>query len=154
MDELGGTAVEPAIKAALHRRRGTGRPLPAEVSARFGEQMGADFSSVRVHADSEADRIARAVSSVAFTQGSDIYFTARSFAPTTESGQHLLAHELAHVVQARTAPRSGGMTIGRVDDPAEAQAERVANTVVPALRRQALRAGTAEALLGGLPGKV
>ena len=35
----------------------------------------------------------------AFTIGSDIYFNAGAFAPESESGQRLLAHELAHTLQ-------------------------------------------------------
>ena len=35
----------------------------------------------------------------AFTRGSDVYFNAGKYETGNSSGQHLLAHELTHVVQ-------------------------------------------------------
>lgn len=137
-DPLGGTAVRPEVNAALRRRRGRGSALAPEVAASLGEAMNADFSDVRVHTDPEADSIARSVQAHAFTQGSDLYFTAGTYSPGTPSGQHLLAHELTHVVQQRSGGgSSGGATIGRADDPVEAEADRTASRVVGALRRKA-----------------
>lgn len=132
-DLLGGTMAEPGVVQALQRRRGQGRQLPAAAASRMQEQFGHDFGDVRVHTDSEADRIARSVQATAFTSGQDIYFTSGTFAPGSTSGAHLLAHELAHVVQGG----HGGPVIGRADDPAEAHADRMADTVVDRIRRHA-----------------
>jgi len=139
-DPLGGTTADDSVTAALQRRRGGGARLPGDVAELFGAQLGADLGNVRIHTDAEADGIARSVQSIAFTHGSDIYFTQGAYSATSERGQHTLAHELTHVVQqskSSSAPTSGATTIGRADDPAEAEAERVAQTVVPALRRAA-----------------
>jgi hypothetical protein len=62
-------------------------------------RFGADFSSVRLHADSEAADLNRQVSAQAFTLGRDIYLGAGKTDVTSDSGKHLLAHELTHVVQ-------------------------------------------------------
>jgi hypothetical protein len=138
-DPLGGTAAAPDVVAALQRRRGKGQALPADVATQYGEQLATDLSGVRVHADGEADRIARSVQATAFTHGSDIYFSQGSYAPGSGSGRHLLAHELAHVAQQRggSAGSPPGTVIGRADDPAEREADRVADGVVSALQRRA-----------------
>src|SRR4051794_37854402 len=91
-DALGGTPAAPDVVSALRRRQGQGTPLPDEVAAPMGQHMGADLGGVRVHADSEADTIARSVEATAFTHGSDIYFTKGTYQPGSESGQKLLAH--------------------------------------------------------------
>jgi hypothetical protein len=139
-DPLGGTQAPADVVSALQRRRGQGRRLPAELAHGFGEQLGTDFEDVRVHADGEAGQMARAVQAQAFTHGSDIYFAQGTYAPTTSSGQHLIAHELTHVVQQGSSPGATAPTIGRADDPAEHEADRVADGVVSALQRSATRA--------------
>ncbi len=141
-DPLGGQPAPQGVVAALQRRRGGGARLPEDVAAGFGEQFGTDLSGVRVHADSEADRISRSVQATAFTYGNDIYFSQGTYAPQTHGGERLLAHELAHVVQTRqgrmvNAGHGGGPVIGRADDPAEAAADRDADQVLTALRRRA-----------------
>lgn len=135
-DPLGGSAIPGSVLSALQRRRGGGQPLPDEVAGPAGEALAHDLSGVRVHSDPEAHSIARSVQSVAFSYGSDIYFTSGSYRPGDPAGQHLLGHELAHVAQ----PASGSGVIGRADDPAEAAADRAATGVVTALRRRAANA--------------
>ncbi|MEO6669741.1 MAG: DUF4157 domain-containing protein [Ferruginibacter sp.] len=58
-----------------------------------------DFSHVRIHTGSTAAEMNKEVNAKAFTYGSDIYFNSNQFSPETNSGKHLLAHELTHVVQ-------------------------------------------------------
>lgn len=51
---------------------GGGKPLPKRCAARWrAAALGADFSGVRVHVGPPAER----VGAIAFTVGSDIYFT-------------------------------------------------------------------------------
>jgi uncharacterized protein DUF4157 len=138
-DPLGGSAVPAEVETVLRRRRGAGQPLPVDAADRFGSQLRTDLSDVRVHADGEADRLTGCVQAEAFTHGSDIYFSRGSYAPKSSSGEHLLAHELAHVAQGRREG-AGASVIGRADDPAEAAADRTADRLV-ALRRQAARTG-------------
>jgi hypothetical protein len=64
-----------------------------------------DFSSVTIHTGNKANEIARASNAEAVTLGSDIYFAQSKYAPETEAGLKLLAHELQHVVQNQRGDR-------------------------------------------------
>jgi hypothetical protein len=76
-----------------------GRPLNTETRHFFESRMGHDFSNVRVHSDSSANHSARAIDAKAYTIDNNIVFGQNQYKPESESGKHLLAHELAHVVQ-------------------------------------------------------
>jgi hypothetical protein len=79
--------------------RGGGNPLPPSLRAYFEPRFGRDFSAVRTHTDPVADETSRALGARAYTFGTDIAFRAGAFAPSSEEGRTLLAHELTHVVQ-------------------------------------------------------
>jgi hypothetical protein len=85
--------------------------------------LGTSFGEVRVHTDTEADVLNRSVSAVAFTTGSDIFFSQGSFEPTSAEGRQLLAHELTHVVQQRGVSGSGPLTVGPAGDSHEQEAD-------------------------------
>lgn len=102
------------VNLAAHRaRRGgrwgpsAGQPLSAQVRALAETRFGTDFSDVRIHDDRAAHSAAAELDADAFTTGSDVVFRANRFAPNTQPGLRLLAHELTHVVQQRVgnAPR-------------------------------------------------
>ena len=76
-----------------------GQSLSAEQRAYFEPRFGQEFSHVRLHTDDHAARAAQDVNALAFTVGHDIAFAAGRFAPDTDTGRRLIAHELAHVVQ-------------------------------------------------------
>jgi outer membrane protein OmpA-like peptidoglycan-associated protein/Zn-dependent peptidase ImmA (M78 family) len=82
-----------------HVVSGPGRPLEPAVRRDMETRLGHDFSRVRVHSDDAASRSARAINAEAYTMGHNIVFGPGRFAPSTQAGRHLLAHELAHVVQ-------------------------------------------------------
>lgn len=140
-DPLGGSAVDPATAQALQHPRG-GRRLDDVVRSSMESAFQSDFSAVRVHTGPDAAQLSSNVQATAFTHGSDIYFGKGAYDPTSDSGKHLIAHELTHVVQGQQGRDNGGParsaapTIGKADDPLEAEAEAVASTVVGALRRQ------------------
>ncbi|HEX4303851.1 MAG TPA: DUF4157 domain-containing protein [Rhizomicrobium sp.] len=92
----GGAVAPPAVHAVL---ASPGRPLDATARGMLEPKFGHDFSHVRVHDDAPAARSAQAVGAVAYTVGSHIGFRSGAYRPGTPSGQRLLAHELAHVVQ-------------------------------------------------------
>ncbi|HEU4874579.1 MAG TPA: DUF4157 domain-containing protein, partial [Pyrinomonadaceae bacterium] len=77
-----------------------GQPLDLTTQQFFEPRLGRDLSSVRVHTGSAASQSARAVDARAYTLGHNIVFGSGEYAPHSESGRHLLAHELAHVSQA------------------------------------------------------
>lgn len=81
-----------------------GVPLSASERAYFEPRFGRDFSGVQVHANSHAAELARSVNAQAFTFGDQIFFDAGKYSPDSSEGRHLLAHELAHVVQQGYAP--------------------------------------------------
>lgn len=76
-----------------------GRPLTPGMRREFESNFDTDLSSVRIHEGAAASSAADAFGAQAFTIGSDIAFAPGKFAPSTRAGHHLLAHELAHVVQ-------------------------------------------------------
>ncbi|WP_323190536.1 DUF4157 domain-containing protein [Halostella sp. PRR32] len=76
-----------------------GRPLDPDISKSLGERMDADFWDVRIHTGADAAEACDAIDARAFTAGSDIVFNDGEYRPESPEGQHLLAHELAHVRQ-------------------------------------------------------
>ena len=111
------TAVPPVVHEAL---RSPGRPLNAPTRARLEPRFGHDFSQVRVHTDDRAAASATAVNAKAYAVQNNIVFGSGHYQPQTGSGQHLLAHELTHVVQQQ---QSG------TQPDAEARADAVAERV-------------------------
>lgn len=98
-----------------------------EMEARFGGQ---DFSGVRVHTGAAAHDSAKSVNAQAYTVGSDVVFQRDLYDPASESGKHMLAHELTHVVQQRHGPVDGTDAGGgvKVSDPSDRfEREAVAN---------------------------
>ena len=91
--------------------------------------LGANFGEVRIHTDAESDVLNRGVSAVAFTTGSDIFFSQGSFEPNTAAGRQLLAHELTHVVQQGGMSGSGPLTVGPAGDSHEQEADAAASAV-------------------------
>ena len=76
-----------------------GQPLDAVTRAYFEPRFRRSFANVRLHTSEEANAATREVSASAFTVGDQIAFAAGQYAPHTETGRRLLAHELTHVVQ-------------------------------------------------------
>ncbi|MEU2158521.1 DUF4157 domain-containing protein [Streptomyces sp. NPDC019396] len=130
---------QPAVQRSslVHQVLGSpGRPLDtalgSEMSARFG---GVDFSSVRVHTDTVAQRSAAEIGASAYTSRNHVVWDGRD--------KHTLAHELTHVVQQSQGPVAGTDNGGglRVSDPgdsyeraAEANATRVMAGPAPVQR--------------------
>jgi hypothetical protein len=105
-DRIAGRAlakIEPraqTITAVAHTGH-EGTPLDTTTRAFMEPRFGHDFSSVRVHCDTQAARSADAVNARAYAIDEDLVFGPGEYAPATPEGRSLLAHELAHVVQAR-----------------------------------------------------
>lgn len=90
--------IPDSIKAVVSS--GGGRPLDSPTQELMEARLGGeDFSQVRVHTDLQAVESAREVNAHAYTVGREIVFGAGQYAPQTAEGRHLIAHELAHVVQ-------------------------------------------------------
>jgi hypothetical protein len=102
-DELRRSAASAAAPASAEAPRSVhetlrspGRPLERPIRERMESRFGVNFGGVRIHTESPS---ARDVSARAYTAGSHIAFAAGQYAPGTEEGDLLLAHELTHVVQ-------------------------------------------------------
>jgi hypothetical protein len=120
-----GTA-HPEVQSGIQSARGGGASLDGGTRGRIGPGLGDDLSDVRVHTDQRADDLARSVSARAFTTGTDVFFASGEYRPGTSSGEDLLAHELAHVVQQRGAPTSGPLVVSQPGDALEQDADRAA----------------------------
>lgn len=126
------TSVAPAI---VHRAlRRSGQPLDAATRAYMEPRFGYDFSHVRIHSDAVAAQSAAAIRALAYTVNHSIVFSAGSYAPETASGRRLLAHELAHVIQQRSASAlaPSEVEVGSGNDPVERDAEHSAEAVLSA----------------------
>jgi hypothetical protein len=123
---LSGGLVHPDVEAAIASASGRGRPLDPAIAEQAGSTLGDSFTDVRVHHDDHAAALNRAVSARAFAVGGDIFFGAGEYRPDTAGGRELLTHELAHVVQQRSAPRSGPLTVSQPGDALELDADAAA----------------------------
>jgi len=104
-----------------------GQPLGPAARRYFEPRFGHDFSQVRIYSDASAARSASALGARAYTVGEAIVFNDAEYALERPSGQHLLAHELAHVVQ----QRRGGAHAPVADDPGlDAAAQNAADEIM------------------------
>ncbi|HEY0106165.1 MAG TPA: DUF4157 domain-containing protein, partial [Rhizomicrobium sp.] len=101
--DAGATRAPPAVRDVLQSQ---GQPLDPATRAYMEPRFGRDFSDVRVHADAKAAEASRSIAAKAWTSGRQIAFGTGQYAPASDAGKGLLAHELAHTVQqsASTAP--------------------------------------------------
>ena len=95
----GGMAATPDLETSINQARGGGMPLAENLQRSMGKAMGADFSGVKVHTDSQSDQLNKSIQARAFTTGQDVFFRQGEYNPGSRGGQELLAHELTHVVQ-------------------------------------------------------
>lgn len=123
------------VSSRLRAARGGGSALDGPTLQRMDSSFGQSFDHVRVHTDAGADGMARDLNAKAFTNGSDVFFRAGQYAPGTAAGDHLIAHELTHVVQqgqglVPTGHQSSGGAAGRTPgDTFEQEAAATADAV-------------------------
>ena len=128
----GGPALEDPFWYAPGARAGAdGGAMAPAVQDRMEGFFGHSFGGVKIH---EGSSEASALGAQAFTRGEELHFAPGQFAPATTTGQALLGHELAHVVQQRE---------GRV--AATVQAKGIAINDDVALEDEADRLGAAVA---------
>jgi Domain of unknown function (DUF4157) len=121
------------VQAGIDARRGGGAPLDPGVRERIAPGLGDPLTDVRIHTDTGAGTLARAIDANAFATGSDVFFAPGRYRPGTADGDRLLAHELAHVVQQRGAPTSG---VARMTEPGDAHEREADALAASALARQ------------------
>lgn len=120
---------EPDEEELTQRKKNT-TGMPDTVKQRAEQTLNADFSDVRIHANSAK---APAVGAVAYTQGSDIHFAPGSYSPNSNSGRSLLGHELTHVVQqaqGRVQPTTSVAGVPVNDNPSlEQEADQLGSKI-------------------------
>jgi peptidoglycan/xylan/chitin deacetylase (PgdA/CDA1 family) len=99
-----------------------GQPLDFSLKSAFESRFRHDFSQIQIHNNSASAQASRAIGARAFTYGRNIVFGEGIYRPHTPQGQHLLAHELAHVIQQSRSNTSNG-NIGKVHGTGELEAE-------------------------------
>ncbi len=128
--EQGGTRTSASwLEQELKSVQSGGEGLPATTAMSMGQRFGADFSDVRVHNDSSSHSLNRSLGSQAFTYGGNLFFNEGRYQPGTPSGDHLLAHELTHVVQQGGAKTGGVQTA--LADVNEADRRQMIHSFVP-----------------------
>ncbi|GBO53350.1 hypothetical protein APA_1257 [Pseudanabaena sp. lw0831] len=118
-ENLGGGEASTDLESSIQSARGSGQSLDAGLQAKMGEAMGADFSGVKVHTDSQSDQLNKSIQAKAFTTGQDVFFRQGAYEPSSRGGQELIAHELTHVVQqngSKTATPSPQCMVQRAFD--------------------------------------
>ncbi|EDZ92176.1 hypothetical protein AmaxDRAFT_5059 [Limnospira maxima CS-328] len=91
--------ITPGMETALEKQQNQGEPLSTGVREPMESAFGFNFGRVRIHRDTESDRLSRSLNAKAFTTGRNIFFRQDTYAPHSSEGKKLLAHELTHVVQ-------------------------------------------------------
>lgn len=95
----GGSMVSEAITQQISNSRGSGSHMDNHTQSFMESRFGTDFPNVNIHTGNEAIQLSRELNAQAFTVGNDIYFNEGKYNPSSDSGKHLLAHELTHTVQ-------------------------------------------------------
>jgi hypothetical protein len=98
-DSSDSSSASSSIESSLNSSKGGGSPIPEGTREQMESSFGTDFSNVRLHSDSSAVQMNKALHAQAFTHGNDIYFNTGKYDSNSNTGKSLLAHELTHVVQ-------------------------------------------------------
>lgn len=116
----------PPDASELVGQLGAGQPLESGIADTASRSLQHDLSGVRVHPDNPS---AKRIGADAFTIGHHVAFAPGNYRPGTHSGDHLIAHELTHVVQQRG--NSGRQQAsGLTSDRYEAEAEQAADAIL------------------------
>jgi len=124
--------IDPQAAELVTRARRGGAPLDAVLQRQLEAALGTRLDGVRVHTGAEADAAARAIGARAFAVGDDVFFRDGAYDPQQRNGQQLIAHEVAHTVQARGASTltGGATTVSQPGDAPEREADVFADAFV------------------------
>ena len=128
----GDTGVPDSVRDVISS---TGRSLDASIQRAMEDRMDDSFGDVQVHTGSQAAAACESINARAFTVGNHIAFNSGEYDPNSAEGQHVLAHELAHVRQQTNGAVSmlpqEGVELEIDPDPAlEREAEETAQRVM------------------------
>lgn len=118
-DGSGASAPAGSAPASVHSTLQSPGQGPDAATRSFARsRFGRDFGGLRVHTDGAAAQSAQEIHARAYTSGQDIVFGPGQYAPHTQAGQRLLAHELTHVAQ-QADGRTGVVQRDVINMPAE-----------------------------------
>jgi hypothetical protein len=119
------------------------QPLETSTRATMEARFNHSFGDVQVHSEAQS---ANALGARAFAVDDQIAFSPGQYAPGTPQGDHLIAHELAHVVQSRNVGESDNHTMGLLvaepDSDSEGEAHAAADAVMSGSVAPALSTST------------
>ena len=95
----GAGVVSDAVSSRITSSMGGGSPMQSDTRSFMESRFGTGFGDVKIHNNDESAQLNRSLNAKAFTVSNNIYFNSGYYQPETNSGKHLLAHELTHVVQ-------------------------------------------------------
>ncbi len=87
------------LENKLNSSKGRGTSLSGNTKKEMESGFRTDFSTIKIHTDSNAVQMNKQLGSQAFANGNNVYFNEGKYNPNSQSGKHLLAHELTHTVQ-------------------------------------------------------
>jgi hypothetical protein len=82
---------------------GRGNAMDYNTRSYMEDRFGYNFSDVKIHTGSVAAKSADAINAHAYTTSNNIVFNNGKYNPETTTGKQLLAHELTHVIQQKSA---------------------------------------------------
>lgn len=129
VNQRGPDTAPPIVHDVL---RSSGRPLDAATRNFMEPRFGHDFSQVQVHTDSKAAQSAQSVNARAYTVGNHIVFGKGQYAPRASAGQHLMAHELTHVIQQQglASTLQTSLAVGSAGGYFEREANHIAQSIM------------------------
>jgi hypothetical protein len=128
------TQASASVESSLAGSKGGGSPLPNDVRSFMEPRFGADFSSIKVHTDSNAVQMNKELGAQAFAHGSDIYYGAGK----SPGKDELTAHELTHTIQqtGKVQPKWLNNKQQKQSQP-EVQGEMLQAKEIPWMRQEA-----------------
>jgi len=126
------TGIDPDAADLVARALRGGVPLDEVLRSKLEAALGVGLDGVRVHTGADADAAARALGARAFALGNDVVFRDGAYDPQRRDGQRLIAHEVAHTVQARgaAAPTGGATAVSQPCDAPEREADAFADAFI------------------------
>jgi len=106
-----------------------GHPLEPTTRSIMEAGFKHDFSDVRIHIDSGANKLANQIGAKAFTRGNHIFFRDDAYQPGSKTGEKSIAHELTHVIQQEKSRHYSNADIGKSGDAFEQEANRASQLI-------------------------
>ena len=113
-----GMTASDSVTQKINSTKGGGNNLDRGTKSFMESRFGSDFSDVKIHTGDYAVQMSQELNAQAFTVGNDVYFNSGKYNPDSESGKHLLAHELTHTVQQSGERKQAQSKIQRQAAPA------------------------------------